>query len=226
MPVVGEQYVPSVTRAGCDGSTVAGYEIVDGDDQLVAAGPAGHDSSGDPTLWAAPPVTLAVPGEWVTTWTFTGAGAGTARQTMVVDPDGDGDVPAGFSHATTADLVRHTGRPLPAGARRSLIAASAEIDRITVAARYTVDPATGKAADPLVRKALAAAVCELVGWWAETGLETGGRSLYTSASIGGVSLGWGGANTKNPQADRVGPKVWTILMGAGLIRPGAVATDG
>lgn len=220
MAVAGTSYTPSVVRPGCDGATTCSYDIVDGDEQPAGAGPGGHPDPADATLWDAAPVDLRVPGEWVCTWTFVGNGAGVVRQVFTVDPAPDAAV-TGFSFATTADYVRHTGRSVPAGLRRSLIAASVEIERITVSARYTV-AADGRPTDPQLRTALAEATCELVDWWDETGTESGGRSLITSASIGGVSLGWGGANTKNPQADRVGPKVWSMLMRAGLITPGAV----
>src|SRR3954464_6750227 len=110
-------------------------QIVDGDDQLVLAGdPAPDDNPATGTLWSAPPVQLQVPGQWTLTWTIT-PGVGdprTVRQTVDVGPDPTAAPVGGFTHASPADLVRYTGRVLPPDARRQLVAASAEVDRITV----------------------------------------------------------------------------------------------
>lgn len=226
MPAVGDTYTPHLTVADGDPSTGVLLEVVDGDEQFVLAGlPAPDDLPATGTTWAAPPLTLGGPGQWRLTWTIT-LGSGDTRtvtQVVDVDPDPTAD-PGGFSHATTGALVRYSGRPLPPDARRKLVAASAEVDRLTRAARYATDPDTGRAVDPAVARTLADATCELVGWWAETGLESGGRALYTSASIAGVSLGMGGSQ-QNPQADRIGPKVWSILQTGGLLQPGAVMSD-
>ncbi len=222
MPAAGDTHTPRLAVPDGTADTRATLVVYDPDERVstpaVTATPDGTEHVGAP-------VTLTQPGEWRLVWTVRDPDRRPV-QTLLVAPgdDDDAQVP-GFSFATTADLARYTGRAPEPGSRRLLVAASAEIERITRAAVYLLAD-DGRPADPLLRRAMADATCELLGWWAETGTGTGGRALYTSASIAGVSLGRGGANTANPQADRVGPKVWTILLGAGLIVPGAVGVRG
>lgn len=221
MPVAGEQYTPHLDVPNGDVTTVAALTLLDADDMTSV--PAVFRDP-DATHWSSAPITL-VGGEYRFYWTVAGAGAESSTlQILTVDPDPDA-IPAGFSFATVADLVAYTGQSLPPGGRRLLINASREIERITKSAVYRTGP-DGRPTDPDLRRALADATCELIGWWDETGTETGARGLFTSAGIAGVSLGFGGQGASNPQADRVGPRVWSILLNAGLLNPGAVQTYG
>jgi hypothetical protein len=215
VPVAGDLLVPrlDVDPAGPD--TVAVLTVINPDDTRTPV-PVRAESGN--AVWFGDQLRL-TGGQYRLWWTVTGTGADDTVQYVSVDPDPNA-VPDGFSFATTADLVSWTGQPLPDNARRTLIAASREIERITRACRYRVDT-DGRPLDPDLRRALAEATCELVGWWAETGTQTGARGLLTSASIGGVTVAYNG-NSTNPQADRVGPAVWTILMSAGLLNPGTV----
>lgn len=216
MPVNGDLLTPRLDVEPSGADTQAALVVIDPDDGRVTLGTRYEQ---DRAVWFGDQIRLGEVGEWRLWWKVTGTGADEVTQLVQVDP-GPGDIPEGFSYASTADLVKYTGQPLPADARRSLINASREIDRITVAARYAVDHSTGKASDPRIRRALADATCELIGWWSETGMETGGRGLVTNASIAGVSLGFGGGgggSSANTQAGRVGPKVWTILINANLV---------
>lgn len=222
MPQVGDSHTPSIDTPGGDATTGALLTVVRPDDVAV-----------DPPVSPAPDfqqwqtdtaLVFDVPGPWRLIWQVAGPGTARSDVTIPVDPDPDA-LPAGASFATLADLTSYLGKVPPAGARRQLLDATREIERITRTAVYAVDE-QGMPANPRLRRALVDATCELWAWWDETGLETGGRGLYTSASIAGVSLGMSGANTANPQADRVGPKCWSILINAGLISPGSVLTYG
>lgn len=226
MPTVGDLYTPHLDLPEGTADTQVALDVLDGADS-VTAWPVTADDPSTGIAWTGAPARLLVAGEWQLTWTIT-IGASPAyrlRQVLLVDPDPAGP-PAGFAYATTADLAAYSGQPVPAGARRMLQAATCEIDRLTLCARYAVDPATGLARDPGVRQALADAVCELVGWWVETGMETGAQSMFTNASIAGASVSWAAVNSQNPQAGRVGPKVFSILLQAGLLATGAVMTEG
>jgi hypothetical protein len=216
-----DPYTPRLDVPQGDASTTVALAIAGPDDVLTAC--AVHPAGG-PTVWEADPITL-TGGEYRLYWTVTGPGQqASTTQVMAVDPDPDA-IPDGFSFATTGDLAAYTGQPIPARARRLLIDASREIERLTKTAVYAVG-VDGRPTEPQVRAAFIDATCELVLWWAETGTETGARALFQSASIAGVSLGFGGQAATNPQADRVGPKVWTILLGAGLVGAGGVKTYG
>lgn len=223
MPVAGEQYTPHLDVAEGDPTTTVTLTVIDPDDNDVDVVITADDASGQ--AFTGDEITLGA-GEYLLAWTVTGPGATRQVQRLYVDPD-PVDIPAGFTFATTGDLARYTGKATTPGARRILVDASREIDRVTKTARYRVDPA-GRPTDPDIAAALRDATCELVGWWEETGTATGGRALFTSASIAGVSLGFGGqgqGTSSNPQADRVGPRVWTILLNAGLTG-GAVTSGG
>jgi hypothetical protein len=214
LAVTGDVLTPQLMVAPYADDTAAALRITSPDaavDVAVYSSDGGHN-------WVGQQITFTTEGEWYLDWTVTGTGRGTARQTVVVDVPA-GYTPDGFSYATTGDLARYTGKPLQADARRKLINASREIDRITRAAVYATDT-HGYAVDTVVRKALADATCELVAWWAETGTETGAAALITNASIAGVSIGYGGKTSGNPQADRVGPRIWSILLNANLVRAG------
>lgn len=214
MAVTGDVLTPKLKVEPFADDTEAFLSIASPDltvDVAVASSDGGHN-------WAGEQITFTTEGEWLLDWTVTGTGRGHVRQTVVVDVP-PGYAPDGFSYATTGDLARYTGKPLVPGVKRKLIDATREIDRITRAAVYAVDT-HGYAVDTVVRKALADATCELVGWWAETGTETGAAGLITNASIAGVSIGYGGKTQGNAQADRVGPRIWSILLNANLVRPG------
>lgn len=189
--------------------------------------PAGDTISIDVTTadggahWEGTQLRLSAAGQWRICWAVTGTGAGSVVQTLDVGP-APGDAPDGFSFATTGDLARYSGEAPSADAGRKLIDASREIERLTRTAVYPVDDADGRPADPDLRRALAEATCELVAWWDETGAGTGAASLITNASIAGVSIGYGGRTQGNAQADRVGPRVWTILLNAGLVAGGVL----
>jgi hypothetical protein len=223
MPQVGDLHTPRIDVPDGEPGTHAVLAMLDPDDGSATLA---VEADPDHQTFLGPELRFVEPGEWRFLWTVTGAGATRITQVVAVDPDPHA-LPAGFSHATTGDLARYSGKPLPPAARRLLIDASVEIDRLTRTAVYTTDPATGRATDPRLRAALAEATCELIGWWDETGTATGSRALFTSASIAGVSLGFGGGGAQaNPQADRIGPRVWSILLGAGLINTGAVGVHG
>jgi hypothetical protein len=219
----GDLYTPHIDVTGGDPTTTATLAMLDADDNASTL-PVTGDGTG--LTFDGPQVPLTAGGEWRFTWTVRKPGAADLVHTdvLLVDPD-PAAIPAGFSYATTGDLARYTMTAVPVDARTRLINASREIDRITKSALYATGP-DGKAVDPGIRRALADATCELIGWWDSTGTETGDRSLFTSASIAGVSLGFGGSGASNPQADRVGPRVWTILLGAGLVGTTAVGVYG
>jgi hypothetical protein len=222
MPVAGELYTPRLVLDGSGpDSAVTALDLQDPADDVVALTPPAAADTGEPGSFTAAALRLASPGEWRLLWHTTTAGvARTVVQVVDVDPD-PGAAPTGFSYATTGDLVAYTGQPLPGGARRALINASREIQRCTRAARYAVD-VDGHALDPRIRRDLAEATCELTQWWAETGNDSGASALITNASIAGVSVGYGGRTTGNAQADRVGPRVWTMLLNANLVQAGSV----
>lgn len=208
----------AITDLTIDDTTTATLTIYDPDDDPLTATATPDDDTR--TVWTANTITVAAPGEWRMVWTVTnGAGQRRTIVRVITVTDDAVTVPTGFSYATTGDWAHYTRNPLPDDGRRTLIAASREIDRATRTAVYATDD-RGYATDPDIRRALADATCELVLWWAETGLETGAARLFTTASIAGVNIGYASAG-KDPQADRVGPKVKAILATAGLAR-GAV----
>jgi hypothetical protein len=231
MPTVGQLYTPTLTVAGADATTAVGLALVDPYGASTAPAVSGAPAAGDAPGWtyAAAPFAWPSAGQWRLDWRVVGPGAegGPFGALIGVAPDpvagNAADDGGGFTYATTADLANYSGQAPPADARRLLVNASREIDRITKSALYAVDPRTGLARDPRVRKALADATCEVIGWWDEIGDTTGARGLITSASIAGVSIGWGGqGQTTNLQKNLIGPRVWTILLDAGLVQSGSV----
>lgn len=215
MPTVGAILVPTLTVDPFGDDTAATLQLEDPDGDRV---PLSVSTADGGNTWTAGEVRFAAGGRWWLLWHVEGTG-GPGDAELPVDVDDPQPEPVGFSHATTGDYTRHTGLAPDDDTWRQLVAASREIDRATRLAVYATDPVTGRAADPAVAAALAEATCELVTWWQETGLQTGSRALVSSASIGGVSLGFagGGGAQRNPQADRIGPAVWTILIDSGLV---------
>lgn len=215
MPVAGDLLTPRLDVDPFGPDTAATLVVID--PREIRTVPPVRPEQGN-AVWFGEQIRL-IAGQYRLWWTTTGTGADQTTQYVDVDP-APGDTPDGFSYATTADLVAYTGKALPPDARRTLIAATREIDRLTKAAVYAVDDA-GYAVHPVLRQALADATCELVSWWQATGTQSGVRGLLTAASIGGVSVSYNG-NKTNPQADRVGPVVWTILLDANLLGTGSV----
>lgn len=224
MPAQYAWHQPRIQIPDAGATTDAALEALTGDDRTLTL-PWVADVPGDMTALTGANVGLVVPGEWRFTWTITGPGATVRAEIVMVDP-APAIRPAGpVPFATTADLATHLGRPIGPDARSLLADATVEIERITKTAVYPVDLA-GRPTDTRVAAALRDATCELVAWWDETGTATGARGLFTSASIAGVSLGYGGSGSANPQADRVGPRIWSILLSAGLVDGGAVGVRG
>lgn len=118
-------------------------------------------------------------------------------------------------YATVEQLTDYmTPDPVPGDAERLLRDATVEVDRLLLCAVYDTD-ADGIATDATIKQAIQDATCELARWWDETGDSTGAAAVYTSASIGGVSLGRG-AQAGGAGSSRIGPHVYSILAAAGL----------
>lgn len=213
MATVGLLVTPQLTVDPFDVDTVAQLSLRDPDDEVIALS-LSNDGAG---AYSAATISLGAPGEWHLLWTVTGTGWGQTDQKIVVEPEA-GYTPTGFSFATTGDLAKAPGR-MPDDAVRLLLDATAEITRATKLAVYATD-ARGYAVNPAIRAALRDATVELALWWDETGTYSGSRQLITSAAIAGVSLSYGGMSSTNAQANRIGPAVWSILIGAGLIGGG------
>jgi hypothetical protein len=92
--------------------------------------------------------------------------------------------------------------------------ATREVEDLLKHAIYDTDD-DGEPTDADVIAACNDAVCAAVEWWIEAGDEHGARSLYTSVTIGSVSLGRASGGTKDipPIGRAVGP----ILRRAGLL---------
>lgn len=228
MPVVGETHTPQIVISGSDpGLTEAALTVIDPIGERTDWAAVGYDPAWPANTWVGAPLALLMPGDYWTRWIITGPGAGPPVLERIAvapgaDPFGEPEPGAAVPFANTRDLAAYSGKAPPADAARLLADASREIERITRTAVYALDPA-GLPADPGIRRAMADATCELVGWWAETGTRSGARGLYTSASIAGVSLGFGGkaaGSAGSAGAERIGPKVLTILTAARLIRAG------
>jgi hypothetical protein len=212
MPEVNQWDVPTLSVTPFDTDTAVSLLVLD---------PAGVSrpwptpiTADAGATWTGAEIVYDMPGIWRQCWTVTGTGAGSVVKRVSVGPDParpPGSAARVF--ATTGQLADYLGEAVDEGAERALRDASREIARLTHGAVYPTDPLTLTPTDPVIATALREATCELVRWWAETGDASGAGALLTSASIGGVSLGWTGANAAN----RVGPMVYTILAAADLL---------
>lgn len=127
-------------------------------------------------------------------------------------------------YATAADLAGSAY--LPAGvtvpadpeATRLLTRASRHVDRLLLAAVYDTDGVTGQPTDPDIAAALVDATCAQAAWWLSGGDETGQADLYSSVSIGPVSLSraQGAAGATQVTA----PAAVEVLTTAGLVNTG------
>lgn len=212
MPVRGQLYTPTLAVDPHDPTTDATYVLVDPDDG--ASAPITAVTADDGATFTGTPVRMSAAGQWRINWHVTGLGAIDVTHVVNVDP-ADSDAPVGFTFATTGDLVTYTGLPLPADARRLLIAASREVERLTRTAVYAVDT-SGVPTDAAVAEALRDATCEIVSWGQLTGDPTGAIAAVSSASIGGVSLSFA-KGAGGGVADRLGPALTTILTNANLL---------
>lgn len=212
MPNVGDIQTPHLQVLPEGDETTAVTLTVRNPALVVVPSSPAPTTEDDGTNWTGPPVTFTTAGLWRLTWTVTGVGAGAVTQKIAVGPAGD--VSPGRSYATSGDLADYLQTAPPDDADRLLARATDIIDRLIIAARYTVDD-DGEPTDTAVAAALRKATCAQVAWWIETGDEWGLGSSYASVSIGSVSLSraqGGGASS----AGRVGPDVWAALATGGL----------
>lgn len=124
-------------------------------------------------------------------------------------------------YATVDDLAADLGdqQQPPANAERMLRDASRDVDDLIVSAIYSTGP-DEMPLDDEIREALRDATLALVRWWLATGDDGSGTSqILTSASIAGVSLGFGNAGKDQPSM-KYGPRVPGILARAGLMGRG------
>ncbi|MFE7128956.1 hypothetical protein [Streptomyces sp. NPDC057617] len=96
-------------------------------------------------------------------------------------------------YATAAEYLAFTGEEVPD--EGALARASRFLDsRVLRLCWYKVD-GFGMPTDPVVAEAFAAAVCEQVRWWEETGDELGVAGRWGTVKLGSASLsGPGGAS--------------------------------
>ena len=100
--------------------------------------------------------------------------------------------------AAPADLAAWTGTAAPSNATTLLREASSMVLSATKGAYYAADPATGRATDPVVGKALQDATCIQAAAWAALGIDPnlGGVATATIASaksIGSAHLSYADA---------------------------------
>ncbi|WP_046495111.1 hypothetical protein [Streptomyces odonnellii] len=101
-------------------------------------------------------------------------------------------------YATAAEYLEYTGEEVPD--EGALARASRFLDsQVLRLCRYEVD-AEGKPADPVVAAAFAAAVCEQVRWWDETGDELGAAGLWGSVKLGSASMTRASSSSGSPGA--------------------------
>lgn len=202
-----------------DVDTVATCTLEDPDGAVVPLTVATADAG---KTWTGGELTLTAPGRWYLRWTVTGSGSGPVPAD-IVDVDPPDTVrphgPCALAYATSGDLAYRLRRAPTSEEIGWLYDASREIDRLIMCARYRTDD-TGRPVDACVAAALRDATTELAAWWSDTGNYTGANSQLSAASIASVSLSWGGRNTKDAQADRIGSAVWSILASAGLLARG------
>lgn len=218
MAQVGTGQVARLQLPVYDVTTVATLQLVSPPDASgvrtttdieVSADDGGHIWTGD-----IPP--YPVPGLWSQVWTVTGTGTGRLVHTVEVEADPLTSV--GRSYASTADLANWLRAPLPDDAERMLAAATREVDVLMLSSIYLVDT-DGNPTDPVQRRAMADAVCELVSWWLDTGDESGALSIYAAMSAGSVSVSRGrSTGTSGGRNSRVSQQVLDILTAAGLLR--------
>jgi hypothetical protein len=211
--VIGDLLTPQLVVDPYDTDTLAALTLIDPD----AAGlPLDVDTGDGGHTWTGPLIRFAAEGRWRLSWTVTGTGQGATVQVVDVQ-SAPGFTPAGLTYATTGDLARHLGGPLPDEADLLLRDATDTVDRLTMSAVYTTD-AAGLPVDPVLRGALRDAVCEQVRWWIETGDPTGAQALFSSVSVSGVNIGRAAGG--GPAAARHSPRVVEILSLAGLVGAG------
>lgn len=214
MPNAGDVGTARLTVAPSDSSTLAALQVVQPDGTTVAGVPVSADGG---HTWTAP-VSYALAGEYRLYWTVTGTGAGNQLEIVQVGPSGI-EPATGRRYATTTDLAIYLGVACPPDAQRMLRNATLLVDDLLFGAFYATDNA-GEPTDPAVQAALRDAVCEQVAWWMATGDEDGAAGIFSSVSIGNVSLGRAappaGGSTVAAAQTRVAPNVRAILTAAGL----------
>jgi hypothetical protein len=184
---VGDWRVPTLTVEPFDATTAATLTVVNPSDGTTT-NPTPTTSDGG-NHWTAPGYELTVAGEWIERWTVTGTGAGKERFRVLVAPDPTA-VPTGARvYATTTDYATHLLAAPPAGARRTLIAASRRVDEMLLTAVYDVDTVTGLPTDAEVIAAFRDATCMQAEYGRLIGTAAAaGAPGVTSASIGSASV--------------------------------------
>jgi hypothetical protein len=166
--------------------------------------------------WEAVVPPYDVGGLWYHVWVVTGMGYGRIVHEVPVIPDrmapaGEGVV----TYATSEELANYLRDAPPADCERMLQAATREIDRMLLTARYPVDD-QGMPIEAEHQRALRDAVCELVQWWDETGDAAGALDAFGSLSAGSISVGRATAGSAKGSTSRVNAQVRNILTAAGL----------
>ncbi|WP_433067433.1 hypothetical protein [Dactylosporangium sp. CS-033363] len=214
MPEVGEFTIPRLLVTPFDGTTAATLQVFDGADVAtpwpvtkVGESAAGQEWLGDD------PLEFTAGGLWHLRWQVTGTGMGRQTSKVAVAPD---PLMARPAWATTTDLADWTGAAPPLDARRMLQHATRKIRSVVMTAFYDVDE-LGEPTDAKVKATLRDAVCDLVQWYVKAGDEHGARSLYTSVSIGGVSLSRGARPNGSTDVPPVPASTYDVLRVGGLL---------
>lgn len=216
MPDVGDATIPRLVVTPYDGTTVAAFTVTDGAD--VVSTPAVSVTSEDPStgqVWDGDQALVYTKsGLWVLGWEVAGTGKGKQATKVQVTPSPT--VGRGFVWATTTDLANWIDDTPPLDARRMLAHATRKVRALVQMAIYDVDTA-GEPTDVDVIAAVRDATCDLAQWWIQSGDEHGARSLFTSVSIGGVSLSRGGRGNGTSDTPAVPPSTYDVLRLAGLL---------
>ena len=215
MPDIGESHAASLVVDGNDVNTVATLALVSPVRVSTPVSPAPLSGDGGHT-WLAKTPPYPAAGVWFHVWTVVGGGAG--RKVLPVQVGPDLSVSAGRSYATTTELCAFLREVPPLDADRLLVMATRRIDGLIRGALYAVTTDGAEMpVDTKIREAVRQATCALVAWWEQTGDASGAARLFTSASVGSVSVSRASGSTPPSAEERYGAEVLDILRDAGLL---------
>ena len=213
----GDWRVPTLVVAPFDSGTSASIEVEDPTGNIVTQVPTSVDNVPEvgQQTWTGAGYELTVSGEWIERWTVAGTGASKERSVIRVAPDPAAKLAGVRIYATTTDYADYLLDAPPAGARRSLAAASRRIDELILTACYDVDD-DGLPTDADISAALTLATCAQAAHMREIGDPYGtGASQYAEVQIATVRL----VRTNQPPAgmpSRYSAEAFAVLQQAGL----------
>lgn len=205
--------IANLTVDPADGGTVAVLTVIS--PLGVSTLPTVSGTLGN-TAWASTPYELTSAGEWLERWQVTGTGKSKKRAVLRVAPDPFITPSGARVYATTADYAAHLVATTPAGARRALLEASRDIEKLLLCAVYPVD-ANLKPTDAEHIKAFRDATCMQAEYLRENSDEFGvGAAQYHQMSIATINLTRAYGQSGSAAPGRYSARAIDRLQAAGL----------